>query len=156
VVFDIAVVGYRNWTFPAFGLIFVAIALAVLAYRSWRPVPNRPLLGRLWPYAYLALSVAWVALALGLSYPSYQRLRGALESGRFTVVEGTVTNFVPMPPEGHRLEQFEVAGHSYAYSDFVVTPGFNNTQSHGGPIRDGLRVRIADVDGEIARLEIAR
>jgi len=38
----------------------------------------------------------------------------------------------------------------------MVTAGFNNTLSHGGPIHEGLRVRIADVDGAIARLEIAR
>jgi hypothetical protein len=155
VVFDVAAVGYRNWTFPAFGLIFVALALVVLAYRRWRPAPARPLLARVWPYAYLAFAVSWVALALGLSYPRYRRVRAALDSGRFTLVEGVVTHFVPMPRQGHQMERFEVAGHSYAYSDFVVTPGFNNTQSHGGPIREGLRVRIADVDGEIARLEIA-
>jgi hypothetical protein len=72
------------------------------------------------------------------------------------VVEGVVHDFVPMPFDGHPHESFEVAGHSYEYSDFEVTQGFNNTQSHGGPMRDGLRVRIADVGGRIARLEIAR
>jgi hypothetical protein len=36
-----------------------------------------------------------------------------------------------------------------------VTQGFNDSQNHGGPMREGLRVRIADVNGEIARLEIA-
>jgi hypothetical protein len=61
-----------------------------------------------------------------------------------------------MPVTGHAMESFEVAGHCYSYSDYVVVAGFNNTQSHGGPIRNGLRVRIADIDGQIARLEVAR
>jgi len=54
------------------------------------------------------------------------------------------------------MERFVVNGHHYEYSDYVVSAGFNNTQSHGGPIREGITVRIADVRGKIARLEIAR
>ena len=61
-----------------------------------------------------------------------------------------------MPHQGHSLESFEVNGHRFAYSDYIVTAGFNNTQSHGGPIREGLQVRIVAVDGRIARLEVAR
>jgi hypothetical protein len=54
------------------------------------------------------------------------------------------------------MESFEVAGRRYRYSDFVLVPGFHTTTTRGGPIREGLHVRIADVDGEIARLEIER
>jgi hypothetical protein len=83
-------------------------------------------------------------------------LAQTLQRGQFKVVEGTVTNFSPMPRQGHTKESFEVDGHHYEYSDFILTGGFNHTSSHGGPIRNGLRVRIADVGGVIARLEVER
>jgi hypothetical protein len=86
----------------------------------------------------------------------YWELRQALKSGDFKVVEGMVVDFVPMPYSGHAKERFSVNGRLYEYSDFAVSAGFNNTQSQGGPIREGLIVRIADVRGKIARLEIAR
>jgi hypothetical protein len=35
-----------------------------------------------------------------------------------------------------------------------MTPGFDRIQRDGGPIHSGLRVRIADVGGHIARLEV--
>jgi hypothetical protein len=49
-----------------------------------------------------------------------------------------------------------VHGVRFQYSDYVITAGFNNTSSHGGPIREGLPVRIWYLDGEILRLDIAK
>jgi hypothetical protein len=43
---------------------------------------------------------------------------------------------------------------SHSYSDYVVTAGFNNTASHGGPIRQDLPVRISYVGNSIVKLEI--
>ena len=47
-----------------------------------------------------------------------------------------------MPAEGHQDETFTVNGIHFAYSDYVITGGFNQTQSHAGPIREGFAVRI--------------
>jgi hypothetical protein len=44
----------------------------------------------------------------------------------------------------------------FSYPDYTVTCGFNNTASRGGPIREGLQVRIHYVDQLILRLEVAR
>ena len=54
------------------------------------------------------------------------------------------------------MEHFDVHGVEFNYSDYIVSAGFNNTASHGGPIRPGLPVRICYRDGEILRLEIAQ
>lgn len=85
------------------------------------------------------------------------RLREALETGDYTVVEGQVTDFVRGDRGGNREERFTVMSegrrYGYEYSSANLKPGFH--ESHG-PIRDGLQVRISDVDGYIARLEIAR
>ena len=73
-----------------------------------------------------------------------------------TMTEGLVENFHPMPLEGHEVESFDVAGRHFSYSDFLVSPGFNNAASRGGPIRAGLPVRICHRGNLILILEAAR
>ncbi len=45
------------------------------------------------------------------NYALYQRTLDNLKGGHFQVTEGPVTDFVPMPYEGHRLEGFTLRGH---------------------------------------------
>jgi hypothetical protein len=82
-----------------------------------------------------------------------------LGRGHFTTVQGVVVDFVPGDPDDHVRESWAVVDdsgrHDYAYGPATIAPGFDRTQPHGGPIRAGLRVRVADVDGHIARLEVA-
>lgn len=153
-VFDVMSGDSAGWWFVLAGLAPICAALVILAARRW--VPDLGWRGEGWlPFLLIVLGIAWMLGTFSTIHGARTGLRLALREGRFEVVEGTVTNFSPMPYEGHRDETFEVDGHRYAYSDYVLTQGFNNTASHGGPIREGLRVRIADVGGIIARLEIA-
>jgi hypothetical protein len=104
--------------------------------------------------------VPWVlallaAVVSGLSLYSYWRLSGALTSGRGDVVEGVVAAFSPMPPNGHAEEFFWVAGVRFGYSPVLLAPEFQATAIDGGPIREGLRVRITYFEGKILRLEVA-
>jgi hypothetical protein len=85
----------------------------------------------------------------------FARARDAYAKGNYSTVEGTVTNFHPMPYSGHQNETFSVNGVKFSYSDYVLVPCFNNTASHGGPIHDGLSVRIAYSGDCILRLEVA-
>ena len=79
------------------------------------------------------------------------------ESQDYKIVEGLVENFHPMPMSGHDTERFTVGGIKFEYSDFDLSKGgFNNTSSHGGPIREGLPVRIAYKNGRILKLEIGK
>jgi hypothetical protein len=144
-VFDVNEVGYRLWWLPAIGLVVMAVGLGLLIFR--RGV-----------FVFLVAGFAGVVILIACvaTYRDYRQLSQALNSGNFVTVEGKVVDFVPMPEGGHALEQFTVNGHRFAYSDYQITAGFNHTQSHGGPIREGMTVRIADVGGQIARLEIAR
>ena len=153
-VFDVTRSGYRQWWFPAAGLIIVAVGLTWLGFRRGA----RPSDGWWWryqPYLYTGFAMCWVLAAFVGTYYDYRQLRGALEAGHFQVVEGVVTNFRPVPPGLKGTECFEVSEHRYCYSDDIIIAGFNNKQSRGGPIKDGLHVRIADVRGQIARLEVA-
>ena len=72
----------------------------------------------------------------------YHEHLSALRAGNYSVVEGVVESFHPMPYEGHSYESFRVRGIRFTYSDYTITPCFNNTASHGGPIREGIRVRV--------------
>ena len=79
----------------------------------------------------------------------------AFQTGQYAIVEGTVEDFHPMPYEGHDEECFTVGSQRFCYSDYIVTPGFRNAASHGGPIRSGIHVRVAYLGGNILRLETA-
>jgi hypothetical protein len=59
-----------------------------------------------------------------------------------------------MPYEGHQDECFSVQAQTFCYSDYEVTAGFNNATSHGGPIREGLPVRVSYIGNTIVRLEV--
>lgn len=96
----------------------------------------------------------WTGL-LGISgfVQSHNAVRVFTDCPRSTV-EGVVTDFQPMPYEGHRDECFSVQEQRFCYSDYELTPGFHRSASHGGPIHEGLPVRITYRDGMILRLQI--
>lgn len=98
--------------------------------------------------------VVWLLLTCPILLNCHA-LRRALIEGRALTVEGRVEQFHPMPEGGHDEEHFTVAGKLFAYSDYEVMAGFNNTSSHGGPIRAGLRVRIRYIGNSILTLETA-
>jgi len=100
----------------------------------------------------LVCSVLWIAFTFGGVWRDYSALRNALQKGDLEVVEGRGENFVSVP---HKTERFSVCGVSFSYSDNLVTAGFNNTNSSGGPIRPGMWVRVAHTGNNIARLESA-
>jgi hypothetical protein len=153
VVFDAADCGFRYWwlslflIFPAAGGIWL-----LLDRRSLHGPLSRPRAAA--PYVLLIVG-GFVSIDLVLQpFLEYRSLTIRLNAGQYTVVEGVISDFHAMPSEGHGSERFVVSGHRYEYSDYVLAAGFNTTSRSGGPARNGLRVRIADVDGQIARLEV--
>ena len=105
---------------------------------------------------FLLFACFWTLASLALTASDYFGLASALRHGRCEVVEGVVTQFEPWSDVIKKDETFVVNGHRFHYSDFTITPGFNNTQVHGGPIHEGVRVRIHYTGNDIARLEIAQ
>jgi hypothetical protein len=67
------------------------------------------------------------------------------------VVEGRVSDFEPNDG-GHRGERWAVRGHHYIVNSSIVSSAFNTP----GKIQPGDSVRIADVNGAIARLELLK
>jgi hypothetical protein len=151
VAFDLYQKSYQ-WWFPAFGLIFVVIgAVVVWLGRTMNWQRSR------WVGGYFAIGFAclWSTVVFWTTFKEYVTLRAAYRHSQFSVVEGRVTNFRPMPYEGHQDECFSVQSKTFCYSDYSVTAGFNNSASHGGPIRQRLPIRVSYVGNTIVRLEVA-
>jgi len=157
-VFDVAGVGYEPWSFPAFGLVFVAVGSALVARRKSLPGwwGKHPSASTWFAVFFLGFAILWTLGAFLSTYSEYSSLSKAKIANDVRVVEGVVTNFKPMPAAGHTMERFCVSEQCFAYSDYVVTGGFNNTSSHGGPIRAGLEVRVSYVGNSIVKLEVAK
>jgi hypothetical protein len=89
----------------------------------------------------------------------YAGLRSALARGEFNHVEGVVTGFAPEDPTIKNPGRFGVitadGRHEYSISRSIVSQGFTGGSPYDGLLQEGMRVRIADVDGKIARLEVA-
>jgi hypothetical protein len=132
---------------PAIVATFTVLAIvAFLKYKTRRVVVV---------VAYVVMLFMAMTLSPAGVSDMYARAKDAYVKGDYSVVEGTVANFHPMPYSGHQNETFSVNGVQFSYSDYVVVPCFNNTASHGGPIHDGLRVRIAYSGNCILKLEVA-
>jgi hypothetical protein len=153
VVFDVRESGYRyGWiaTAPLILAVFAPIwVYAVLRYRG-RKLPR-------WCYAIMPLPpVALSAFWLLTSWTDYSRLRSALEQGRCVVVEGVIQDYRAAPPTGHGKESFVVNSQYFEFQEGASMPGFSFERRNGGPLANGVRVRVHHMGNDIARLEVAR
>jgi hypothetical protein len=105
---------------------------------------------------YLGFAIAWTLFGFVGTSRDYSGLASDFREGRCEVTEGAVSEFHPMRHSGHEMEWFVLGGKRFEYSDYVVSAGFNNTASHGGPIHLGVQVRVHHRGNDIARLEVAR
>jgi hypothetical protein len=161
-VFDVVDAGFKDWTFPAFGLIFVVIGTALAFFPAAIRTTGIPYLQvhtgfrKVFPYIFLSFAVLWTVAMFAATYSKHLQYTSMVQGNGCRVVEGAVEHFVPMPYGGHAVESFSVSGTRFAYSDFLITGGFNNTASHGGPISGGAYVRICydPSSNVILRLEI--
>ena len=94
----------------------------------------------------IAFVTFWSAVVLIAQLNMYNKTVGAYGRGEYQIVEGYVENFDPMPYEGHADESFEINGVKFSYSDYNIHPGYNNTKSHGGVIKEnGQHLKIGYV-----------
>lgn len=78
-------------------------------------------------------------------------IEGRLASGDVTVLSGRVNDY---SSTNWTSECFTVQSHRFCYKDGGGT-GFHQTALNGGPIREGLQVRVTSVGADIVRLEVA-
>jgi hypothetical protein len=105
---------------------------------------------------FTAVSSALLAGSLLFLFAAANDLRiakTALRSGRVKIAEGTIENFVPMPPGGHATESFIVDGTPFSYGSGWGSITFDSDWNTGF-IHNGVQVRIAYRNGEILRIEV--
>jgi len=156
-VFDIAQKPFEWWG-SAFGLVFIAIGVVLIRFGPQidRFASGAP--ARIVGWFFVIFASGWTLLAFGSTYTKYLEYRHAYQDGQYSIVEGLVEDFRPMPYEGHKEECFRVGQKQFCYSDYEVSPAFNQSASHGGPIQANIPVRIAYLEdghvGHILRLEV--
>jgi hypothetical protein len=130
----------------AFGSVIVA-----LKRLSWRYA-----LSEKWGYFLMVAAIVAASYDAVHWYALYHDCVNALRSGEYNIIEGPVEDFRPMPDNGSSKESFSIAGQMFSYSDdpsAAITPCFNQTKPHGGPVRDGLRLRVRFVGECILEIE---
>lgn len=153
VLYDVSTQGFADtWNFPLKGLGFVAVTVIVFTLRNFLFDSRPPVFRRWFPISIMLFAISWTFTVTLDVYFQHQGLVHALRKG--SVVEGDVQDFVPMPFEGHANEHFCVKSTCFFYSDFIDTGAFNNTASHGGPVRNGLKMRVTYWRNSILKLEI--
>jgi hypothetical protein len=85
-------------------------------------------------------------------------LRVRMASGRYEVLEGVVADFEP-GYGGTSLEQWTLetptGPRRYSYAVNVLAGGYDGSGDRRGLLKNGAHVRVFDVAGRIARLEVA-
>jgi hypothetical protein len=155
VIFDAASDPLRHGWFFAPGFLGIALGATMVFGAKWlTPLGFRgdERRSQLFGWFFLVFSLLWTVLSAGSVLGGNLSARQDLVSGHCTTVEGPVDDFVT----SEKSERFSVRGVSFSYSDYIITRGFNNMANHGGPIREGLPVRICYNGCDILRLEVAR
>jgi hypothetical protein len=137
-----------------FGVFAVAIGAASEIYNRRLPATERQK-GLPLGATGTMLGSALLAFAAFSGLPNIPAiwLSNQLAQGRADVVEGAVR--IDFEVGGGKNECISVAARRFCYSDWVLTPGFNRTRALGGPMQNGLPVRISSIGDTIVRVEAA-
>jgi hypothetical protein len=110
------------------------------------------------PAVMTAWSVVWLIaqiplLRIGTTQISH--LLDVYHHGKSQVVEGFVHVSHQQPPHGHSSgDKIMVGDQTFEVNYFLVTPGYKQTISHGGVLREGIFARLHYYDGVILKVEI--
>ena len=159
VIFDAAT--HPPWQWWLLGL--ASIPLARLTRNLWRRVGGRDgrrLVESMIPASLAAGATVIVGLIALVTAEQYLVIRTRIARGHIRILEGVVTRFTPEPAGGHGFETWSLVTGTdtvvYRYSSAEPKMGlaYDQLQRDGSPIRDGRRVRVIDIDGDIVRLEV--
>ena len=143
----------RQLVFLVGSLAVFAIVAAAEQYNRRFPTPGllkRPPLGGAGT-AVGTFMLIYAALS-GLAMIPSMWLSRELAGGQAEVIEGPVT--IDFEVASGKNECISVAGRQFCYSEWSITPGFNRTRALGGPMRDGLQVRLSTIGDTIVRVEV--
>lgn len=123
--------------------ILLAFFIVIYVVNRNRPEAQKGMV--LWFSLIVVTSIVSI-ITIFATLKSRLKTRNDFYNKSYSIVEGKVENFDPMPAEGHKSESFDLQGIHFEYSDYNPSYSFNNSASHGGPIwGDGQELRIGYV-----------
>lgn len=142
-------------------LLFVIIGLGISLFniKYNKSTSSKKQFTIIFGFIFSAFGLLISLLTIPSSISSQQKTKAIFENKEYKIVEGEIENFNPMPYEGHTVESFTVNGIYFEYSDYILWNAFNNTASHGGPIKNnGQLVRLSyitvDEENRILKIEL--
>jgi hypothetical protein len=158
VVYDASQVRVPAWQVAIIGLAVAAAGVGLGAYFRRRKVTSA--LAQMVVTSAIIFGVSWTLLVGGGLFAQHGQLTRALRDGSFVRVEGVVydrPSGTPKDVEGASwVVEAGPTAHWYRYDRSPLAVGYRRSAPGTGGLRDGARVRIADIGGRIARLEVER
>lgn len=152
-----------SWRFPLVGSLFVIVFSCYIIVYGLFFHKKSSLMRNISVYLFtipgLLFSLLWTGIAFNSTVIAHTSCQDTRINNQYLVIEGSVQDFRPgSNSQGSLPEQFSVEGVIFAYSDYMQTCGFNTMQVNGGPIQEGLQVRISYIPSRyntILRIERA-
>ena len=156
VLYDASQMAFPAWPVAAVGLVVAAAGVGLGAYMRRRAVTST--VAQTVVTSAIIFGVSWSLLVGGGLYAQHGQLRRALREGSFVSVEGVVYDRPPGAAKDASGASWVVesgkTAHWYRYDRSLLAVGFRRAGPGTGGLRDGVRVRIADIGGRIARIEL--
>ena len=156
VIYDAEQLRFPAWPVASVGLAVALAGVGLGAYLRRRGVTSAA--ARTVVTSAIIFGVSWSLLVGGGLYAQHGQLRSALDEKSFVSVEGVVYDSPQGPAKDVDGKSWVVesgkTAHWYRYDSSPLAVGYSRRAPGTGGLRDGARVRIADVSGRIARLEI--
>lgn len=158
-VFEITEKGLDMFFFMPILFILIGIGISWFNIKYNKSTSSKKQFTIVFGFIFSGFALLFLLATLPSELSTRKETKQIFENKEYKVVEGQIENFHPMPHSGHDMESFTVNGVYFEYSDFVVHYGFNNTASHGGPIkRNGQQVRLSYItkngDNRILKIEL--
>lgn len=150
-VFDVTKVGLQ-WWIPALMFIFASMFVGVGQVLRTSGDKNYVLKGTIFQIIGGAGVLGALTFFVAI-YGEYRNARNAIVAHSYSVAEGVVSDFIPMPPGGHATESFVVNGVHFQYGSGWGSTTFN-AEWNKGFIHDGVEARITYVGTDIIRVEV--
>ncbi|SRR5579871_2081058 len=150
-VFDVTHVGFQWWIpllISIFGALFIGIGWAVRTSGGKDSLTKGNF--------FQIVGAVGILGALGFftsMYGEYRNAQKAFATQAFSVSEGVVKDFVPMPLGGHATESFVVNGVRFEYGSGWGSTMFNSDRDKGF-IHDGVEARITYVGKDIIKVKV--
>lgn len=145
IVYDFGNESLRTgWMLIPISFVLIGYGLAFFNIKSNKSKNKKGTYNTTFGVIFGTFALLFGAVTIPYNLSTYYETKNTYKLKKYTVIEGVVENFIPMPFTGHQYEKFTLNKVNFNYSDFDESYyGFNNTKSHGGPIDASKNIRLS-------------